>query len=98
MYVKLILGLIFLFSVPTNTYAWKVPTQEQLDLYGIAVRLKVDGDIHWFYYKHIIEFDEAGMKVVYGKYLEKIEYFPFSEILNYGEAKNKWSKLKELNL
>lgn|SRR3990167_4206775 len=98
MYVKIFIIFILFFTLKIDIVnAVKLPTQEQLNMYGIVLYLKVDGDIHWFYYKHM-KFDETGVHIVYGKYLDKINFIPISDVLNFEDAKIRWLELKELNL
>ena len=73
------------------------PTQEQLETLCVPVRLAMDGDIHWFYFKHIKQFDEHGLSVVYGKRLTKVNFISIDQILNFKEAVKRFKEIKKAN-
>jgi len=71
----------------------KLPTQEQLNKYCVALRLTIDGQLHWFVYKQL-EFDSGGVTVSYGKKLEKKYYLLKEQILNFDETLYEWLRVK----
>ena len=79
--------IIFLLAIglliASNCYAIRLPTKEELEKYCIAVKLKVDNDIHYFSYQSVKELsDENGLIVRFGKDLSKESKIPKEEILN----------------
>jgi len=71
----------------------KMPTAAQIEKYCVGVRLKIDGDIHYFAYSSIKEFNSTGLTILYGKHREKENFIPREQILNYDEAFAKYTKL-----
>lgn len=89
---RFLLIIILLLTIVNLSFAG-LPTQEQVEKYCIQVRLKIDGDIHHYCMAFIVSFNEEGLKVKYGRYLEKINFILREDILNFEEAFEKYKRL-----
>lgn len=91
------IGTLF---ITTSVFA-KLPTQQELDKDFVQIRLKVDSDIHNFYWKRIESFDDDGVMIHYqirheDKTIEdKYNFIPKEDILNFEESRQKFLNLKE---
>ncbi|RKY32397.1 MAG: hypothetical protein DRP74_02680 [Candidatus Omnitrophota bacterium] len=90
----LIIAFILVMSI-SNTASARLPTQEQLNKYCIAVILKVDYDVHYFCIPTIVNFDDTGLTVKYGKNLSKQNFIPKDEIVNFEDAIAKYEQLRK---
>lgn len=91
--IKVFLITISLVLITSMTFG--LPTQKQLNEYCIPVIMQIDNDVHWFYYKHIVSFDEKGLRVKFGKNLSKEAFYPASEILNLQESIKRFNEIRE---
>ncbi len=91
------MSILFLTLTINPCYAarglMRIPTQGQLDKYCIAVRLKIDNDIHYFAYTSIKSFDSTGLIIIYGKNKDKENVIPRDQILNYDECYKRYTEL-----
>lgn len=95
-----ILSITLLLLMSTNNLVYaanlgRLATQEQLDKYCIAVRLKIDGDIHYFSFITIKSFNDEGIRIVFGRHKEKENFIAREDILNFDEALTRYKKLQE---
>lgn len=72
----------------------RLPTQAQLNNLCVPVILKIDNQIHWFYWKHITEFNEQGLRVKFGKNLSQEAFYPETEIINLQSAIKRYKEIK----
>ena len=97
MFIRLILAMVIILASSSNGQAktmLKFATEEQVEKLCVTVILKSDLDKHHFYYKNVVSLDDDGLKVKFGRRLEKTNHIPKESILNFDEAKQKLERLK----
>ena len=94
MFTKIFLIVISMVLI-TNVAFARLPTQQQLNKLCVPVVMKIDNQAHWFYYKHIVSFDEKGLRVKFGKNLSKEAFYPEKDIVNLYDAIKRFKEIKE---
>lgn len=104
MFIKIICTILMLFIISISAshpcYSAslvRLPTEDQLEILCVPVRLTTDGDIHWFYFKHIKQFNQHGLSIVYGKKLTKVNFIEKEKIINFDEALKRFKEIKKAN-
>jgi len=72
-----------------------MPTQEQIAKYCVGVRLKIDGDIHYFAFLSIKNITDEGITIVYGKKKDKENFLKKEDVLNWNEVLVRYQELKK---
>ena len=95
MFIRILISILFLnfATIAYSANLLRLPTAEQIEKLCVPIVMSTDHDVHYFYYKHVIRFDEAGISVRYGRHLEKATFIPREQIENYFEALEKYNKL-----
>ncbi len=96
MFVKVFIFMILTMTVCQAGTIGRAATQEQLDTLCVPIRLRIDGDVHWFHYKTIAWMNHNGVCTLHGKNLSRRTIWQKDEVLNFEEAEAKWKRLKEL--
>lgn len=92
--LKIVLFLM-ITTAPSMAAVGKVATQEQLDKFCVPLDLDRDGDVHWFYYKNIMQFGPDEIVIAFGKGLKNFNHITVREVLNYDQAKEKYEQLSK---
>ena len=96
---KIIIAIVLaltLIAVPCYAKSLvRMPTMKQIEKLCVSLRLDLDGDIHYIYYKHIKQFNESGVSIVYGRGLVKASHYDKDQILNYEAALKRYKEIKK---
>lgn len=90
---KIIIIILLLCSNAYGALA-RIPTQVELDKKCIAVKLNIDNDIHYFAVRTIVQFDDTGFTVKFGKWGERRNFIPKDTILNWDEVVKSYGEKK----
>lgn len=97
MFVKLLLITFLMTSTSYAAHLGGIATKAQLESSCIPLQLDIDNQIHWFYIKNVYRFDDSGVEIRSGKWMERKSFYSKDEILNFEQARSKYKRLKGVN-
>ena len=93
--IKIFMVVIAIVLIGNLAFGYKLPNEQELNEFCIPVIMHIDNQTHWFYYKHISQFDENGLRVQFGKDLSQEAFYPSRDIINLYDAINRYNSVKE---